>query len=441
MSRGPSTATLTVATEQGQDWARFPSVTVRLSTGGAPGQSVQIQLEPVDVGSSPECDLVCKDPKVSRKHCQVTLAEEGLWVEDLDSKNGTFINGVRISRALLGAGQSVTLGNSRLEIETKPELTQLPLYNAPRFGLAEGSSVRMRKVFSELDRAAASDATLLLWGETGTGKELMARAVHEHSKRSEAPFVIFDCGAVSEMLLESELFGHEKGAFTGAETAHEGLVEAANTGTLFLDEIGELPLDAQSRLLRLLEKRTYRRVGGSSERQVDVRIIAATHRDLRSRVTAKAFREDLFFRLAVLEVTLPPLRQRMDDLPRLVELFLSELSPPRALKDLPPGHLEMFSRHNWPGNIRELRNAVQRAILFPEQSTPTFADITSSAPNPFFHFPLRQAREAAMNDFERRYLVESLSKHQGNVAETAEAMGVSRQLVYRMITKHGLRLE
>jgi two-component system, NtrC family, response regulator GlrR len=437
----PKDQTLTLLRDADQDWARFREVQIRLEQPGQQkAQERVLALDLIDVGSSPECELICDDPQVSRRHCQLGLAEEGISLEDLGSKNGTFVNGVRISKVWVAPGQVITLGSSRLELVLAKKTTQVPLYRGAKFGGVTGASIVMRGLFAELERAAKSDATLLLWGETGTGKELVARAVHDEGTRASGPFVVVDCGAVPEALLEAELFGHDPGAFSGAERAREGLVEQAEGGTLFLDEIGELPLVAQTALLRLLERKSFRRVGGNEDKKADVRIIAATHRDLRARVAAREFREDLYFRLAVLEVTLPPLRQRLDDLPLLVEGFLAEKSPARTLSDLPAGLLDMFKSHNWPGNVRELKNVIERLRAFPNlppdellQRDPRTA--IGIAPL-FSHLPLRQARDAAVDHFEREYIREKLAKHQGSVAAAAAEIGVSRQFLYRLMARH-----
>jgi transcriptional regulator with PAS, ATPase and Fis domain len=394
------------------------------------------------VGSSPECELHGLDPRMSRRHCQLSMTPEGVALEDLGSKNGTLVAGVRVGKVWLSPGQTVTVGSSRLEVLIEGEGSRIPLSSGARFGAARGASVAMRALFAQLERAAQTESTLLLWGETGTGKELLARGVHEQSPRSGGPFVVFDCGAALDNLLEDALFGHEAGAFTGAETAQPGAIERAEGGTLFLDEIGELPLAGQTNLLRALEQRTVRRLGSLQDRPIDLRVIAATHRDLRTRVASGQFRQDLFFRLAVLELTVPPLRQRLEDLPLLIEGFLSAQKPPRALASLPGSLIEMFKTHAWPGNVRELRNAVERLTLFPEldgQALLAGPRVAPEGAGRFSHLPLRQARDAAVEHFEREYFRLKLAAHGGSVAAAAEEMGVSRQFVYRMLARYDLR--
>jgi transcriptional regulator with PAS, ATPase and Fis domain len=299
----------------------------------------------------------------------------------------------------------------------------------------------MRALFAQLERAARSDETVLLLGESGTGKELLARALHTESPRQNGPFVVLDCTALAPTLLEAELFGHTRGAFTGAAESRAGLLEQAHGGTLFIDEVGELPLDLQPKLLRALEARQYRPVGASEWRSFDARIVAATHRDLRARVAGGAFREDLYYRFAVFEMAVPPLRDRREDIPLLVERFLAAMSPPRTLADLPPNAVDILSSHHWPGNVRELRNTVARIVVFPEHLERA---VTPGAPGRadaarLLRMPLREARDLVVEDFERSYLAARLAEHGGNVTRAAEAIGVSRQFAYRLLEKYGLR--
>ncbi len=231
----------------------------------------------------------------------------------------------------------------------------------------------MRALFARLERTAATQETILLLGESGTGKELLARGIHDQSSRKDGPFVVFDCSAVAPTLLEAELFGFVKGSFTGAHASRAGLLEQANGGTLFIDEIGELPLELQPKLLRALEARQTRRIGGAGHVQFDARIVAATHRDLAAKIASREFREDLYYRLAVVEVLVPPLRERKVDIPLLVERFLAAHVPPHSLDDLPPNALSMLESHHWPGNVRELRNAAARLVLFPNNVEEAFS--------------------------------------------------------------------
>jgi DNA-binding NtrC family response regulator len=318
-----------------------------------------------------------------------------------------------------------------------------------RFGRMVGRSPSMQSVFDVLGKASSSEATILLEGETGTGKEVSAEAIHKGSPRRDKPFLVVDCGAMPPNLLESELFGHERGAFTGAVSSRQGVFEAANGGTVFLDEIGELSIDLQPKLLRVLERREVRRVGTNNHVPVNVRLIAATNRSLREQVGAHKFRSDLYYRLAVVEVKLPPLRDRPGDLPLLVEHIVRNLGgvDEVALQTVRSQQfIAALGQHNWPGNIRELRNYLERCVALHDFAPPRNAAAASggvSAPAPEgavnIGQPLREAREAWVSSFERRYLEELLRQHENRVSSAARAAGVDRIYFYRLLWKHGLR--
>ncbi len=316
-----------------------------------------------------------------------------------------------------------------------------------RFGRMLGRSTAMQAVFEVLGKAASSDATILLEGETGTGKEVSAEAIHLGSPRKERPFLVVDCGAMPPQLLESELFGHERGAFTGAVSSRQGVFEAAGGGTVFLDEIGELSIDLQPKLLRVLERREVRRVGTNNHVPVNVRLVAATNRSLRDQVAAGKFRSDLYYRLAVVEVKLPPLRERLADLPLLVDHIvrgLGAVDAAAAARVRLPEFVDALSRHTWPGNIRELRNYLERCVALRDFSPPRSATGSMpTVPGPESAVnvgqPLREAREAWVSAFERRYLEELLRLHENRVSAAARAAGVDRIYFYRLLWKHGLR--
>ncbi len=346
-------------------------------------------------------------------------------------------NGLHGARAALVGGGPVRLESASGLGRTSDE----------RFGRMIGRSPAMQVVFDVLGKAAPSEATILLEGETGTGKEVSAEAIHKTSPRRDKPFLVVDCGAMPPQLLESELFGHERGAFTGAVSARQGVFEAASGGTVFLDEIGELSIDLQPKLLRVLERREVRRVGTNNHLPVNVRLIAATNRSLRDQVAAQKFRSDLYYRLAVVEVKLPPLRERAGDLPLLVEHIvrgLGVIDETTLARLRAPDFLEALAHHDWPGNIRELRNFLERCVALRDFAPPrAIGDRIASAAGPEAAVntgqPLREAREAWVSTFERRYLEELLRQHDNKVSSAARAAGVDRIYFYRLLWKHGLR--
>jgi len=322
-----------------------------------------------------------------------------------------------------------------------------PTRTDERFGKMLGRSPAMQIVFDVLAKASPSDATIMLEGETGTGKEVSPEAIHLGSPRKDKPFLVVDCGAMPPQLLESELFGHERGAFTGAVSSRQGVFEAAGGGTVFLDEIGELSIDLQPKLLRVLERREVRRVGTNNHVPVNVRLIAATNRSLRDQVAAHKFRSDLYYRLAVVEVKLPPLRERLSDLPLLVDHIVRAFGTVDATtlaRVRSPDFLEALARHSWPGNIRELRNYLERCVALRDFAPPRSATGSvpiASGPESAVNVgqPLREAREAWVSAFERRYLEELLRQHDNRVSSAARAAGVDRIYFYRLLWKHGLR--
>jgi two-component system response regulator HydG len=306
-----------------------------------------------------------------------------------------------------------------------------------------GTSAAIRKVFATLQRVMHSDANILLGGETGTGKELVARTIHAHSLRGDKAFVAVDCAALPETLLESELFGHERGAFTGADRTTRGLLELAHTGTLFLDEVGELTTTLQARLLRTLQEREFRRVGGEKTIPVDIRVIAASNRDLRAEIARKTFREDLYYRLNVIGVQLPPLRERRGDVPLLANRFLAQFREQshREVRAFSPEVMKLFLTYSWPGNIRELQNVVHHAVLLAETDEVRLGDLPEDLrPTPAEPLSLRVIRARQAETLERPFLEELLRKHGGNVSEAAAEGRMTRKMVYRLARKFGIAL-
>jgi len=398
------------------------------------------------IGTDASAELALADPTVSRFHCEIRSTDGAVRVKDLGSLNGVLVDGVRVTEAFLHTGAKLTLGKTTLAFELVTDAVKVPLSSRDRFGVMVGRSVAMRRAFSMLERAAGSNATVLLGGETGTGKEAAAESIHRESARKDGPFIVIDCGAIPANLLESELFGHEKGAFTGAVAARSGAFEEADGGTLFLDEIGELDIDLQPKLLRALERREIKRVGTTKYFPVDVRIVAATNRNLRAEVNAKNFRSDLYYRLAVVEVTLPPLRERTEDLPVLVEAILRSLEVPQSSANLVRTRefQDALARHSWPGNVRELRNYVERCIALAEQAPfeGALEEGAGAAGEPIAvdtKVPLKTARDRWVAVFEKAYLEKILAENNGNVTAAARAAGVDRIHFYRMLWRNGLK--
>lgn len=410
------------------------------------GKSAVSTSETLVVGSDPSAHLALSDGTVSRFHCELTLVDGRVRVRDLGSRNGTVMGAVAITSGHLIDGAVLQLGNTDVRFDFSGGEVVLPLHEGDRFGRLVGSAGPMRRAFSLLSRAADSDVSVVLTGETGTGKDAAAESIHEASARRDRPFVVVDCSAIPADLIESELFGHERGAFTGAVASREGLFEAADGGTILLDEIGELPLLMQPRLLRVLESRSVKRVGGTKQIPIDVRVIAATNRNLRTEVNEKRFRADLFYRLAILEIVLPPLRERLDDLPLLVHRLLEHHAPAETAALLTGPFIAGLATHPWPGNVRELRNHLERCLALREASPidPVGSSSSSSSSSstgdlPDTGRPLKEARDAWTQALERRYVEVVLARHDGNVTAAARDAGVDRMYFYRLLWRHGLR--
>jgi DNA-binding NtrC family response regulator len=421
--------------------------------GPRKGEEIIIERECFRIGKDPGNDLVLVDATVSREHCEIVRDDRGYLLRDLESTNGTLIDGAEIREGYLNPGAVIGVG--RVELKVRPFAERIDVLPSDResFGEVFGRHPAMREIFGLLERLAPTDATLLIGGETGTGKDVLARAVHAHSARAKGPFVVVDCGAVVTNLIESELFGHEKGAFTGATDTRKGAFEQANRGTVFLDEIGELPLSMQPKLLRALESRRIRRVGGERELPVDIRVIAATHRDLKAEVERGHFREDLYFRLAVVPLSLPPLRERRADIALIASQLLARVAGTGA-KALSNEALQALAAHDWPGNVRELRNVLERSALWAEAAgerevrvlglparaaapAPTAANAQAAAFDPGKSY--RETRELWEQDFERKYVAWLLAAHQGNISSAARAADMDRKYLYKLAKKHGLR--
>src|SRR5688572_28888799 len=381
-------------------------------------------------------DLTIDDPSLSRLHAELYLESSGYRLRDLGSTNGTHVRGVKIVEAYIKPDTVIQLGKSEVRFLALPDAVISPLWQQPRLCGLVGQSTPMRYLFELIERIAASDATVLISGETGTGKEGVADAIHERSPRNKRPFIVLDCSAIPAQLFEDQLFGHEAGAFTGATRAATGVFEAAHGGTLFLDEIGELPLELQAKLLRAVETRTIRRVGGTKPIHCDVRVLAATNRDLAVEVNRGTFRADLYFRLAVAKLQVPPLRDRREDIPLLVEHFCDQLGGHKP----PPEFLTWALAQPWPGNVRELRNAVERATVLPSQHPGAHgpAPVASAWPSIDVGVPFKVAKQRVVDEFDRRYLEALMTTHDGNISAAARAAGVDRMSIYKMMRRLGI---
>ncbi len=398
----------------------------------------------VAIGTRDTCDVKLTDPAVSRHHATLRIEEGNVRVVDEESRNGTIVDGMRVKDTYVRPDSTIVIGKTTLRLRLVNDAVDVPPSVRTKVSGLRGESIAMRQVFTLIERVAETDATVLIEGETGTGKELVAEAIHDESPRSEKPFIVFDCSAIAANLMESELFGHMRGAFTGAVADRVGAFEAADGGTLFLDEIGELPLDLQPKLLRLLEKREVKRIGSNVAHPVDVRVVAATNRNLPEEIAKGRFREDLFYRLAVVRIPVRPLRERAEDIPLLVHHFEEQLARRGGeVRRLPPELVQQMQTQAWPGNVRELRNAVARALALgtraPSAATVTAAtnDVVRSAID--LSVPLKNARDRMVEEFEKAYLLAALAESGGNVTRAAEIAGVNRKFIQRAMHRYGLR--
>jgi transcriptional regulator with PAS, ATPase and Fis domain len=411
---------------------------LRVTSGPDAGKEIQSTGDRVVIGTHPSAMFVLTDKTMSRFHCEIAIEDGRAVVRDLGSMNGTFVDGVSVLVAHLGDPATVALGSTQMLFELGDGEVTIEMHEGVRFGKLVGRSRAMRTAMALLARAAKSDVTVLLQGETGCGKDAAAESIHLESARRDKPFIVIDCASIPAQLMETELFGHEKGAFTGADRRRIGAFEAANTGTLVLDEIGELPRELQPKLLRVLESREVQRIGTNERVPVDVRVIAATNRNLRTEVNAQRFRPDLFFRIAVLEIGLPALRQHLEDLPLLVEHMLEgQADSPGAQALRTPKLIAELQRHQWPGNVRELRNYVEGCLAL--DSPPR---LTANAPPTArvdVSKPWRLERERCMRELEREYFEKLLAAHGNNVSAAARAAGIDRIHMYRLLWRNGLR--
>ena len=427
----------------------------------------------ISIGAMEDNDVVLDDDTVSRNHCRISLEGDAYILTDLDSTNGTSINRVRIREAFLSPNQVIQMGSTEIRFSPIDERVRIIPSERDRFGEIIGKDRRMREMYAILEKIAPTDATCVVEGETGTGKDVVARSIHSQSRRKDGPFMVFDCGAVPENLIESELFGHEKGSFTGAHASRQGVFEMGHGGTIFLDELGELQLDLQPKLLRVLEQREVKRIGGTKPIKVDVRIVAATNRNLEDEVAAGRFREDLFYRLTVVRIKLPALRDRREDVRVLARHFLDNGSfnrdrdGSRRITQFAPGVLDRMTEYAWPGNVRELHNVIERAVSFAETDAVELADLPEHIAWPRGLVPsmesssgtipppppdglhtqanaadidgtFKDAKERWVSSFERDYIASLLKKNNGNISHASREAQIDRKYFRKLMKKYGI---
>jgi two-component system response regulator GlrR len=426
-----------------------PVFRIVVTSGPCAGEQRLIDGRELRIGKAPANHLCIPDPTVSRFHCVLEPTARGLLLRDLGSTNGTQVGGCLIDRVYVGPGITIKIGSCTLQVlagdTVTPERVVAEAGPTPEPRLL-GTNPLVHRLLASLPRVASSGVTVLIEGETGTGKSVLAELIHQVGPRPEGPFVVVDCGSIPPSLIESELFGHERGAFTGATERRLGAFEAAHGGTIFLDEIGELPLGMQPKLLRALEARMVKRIGSTKPVHVDVQVIAATNRDLRAAVAAGEFRADLYYRLDALRMYMPALRERREDIPLLIEHFARRIKP-----DLDTGLLDFLkrtltAREEWPGNVRELRNAIEKAVLFGDLGSEPTAPVSIAAPtgagppptSPRFNgnTTFRLAKDEAIAAWERQFLISLLEHAGGNLSQAARAAQMDRSHLRELLRRY-----
>jgi DNA-binding NtrC family response regulator len=425
---------------------QFEAIELQVIAGPDMGLEARLGLPNVRLGSAPDNDVVLNDRAVSRRHAEIQLTPQGLLLRDLGSTNGTFINNVRITEAYVPADAECTLGYSRLLIRQRTEERPVAVSRQEeRLGELVGASERMRELYGLIRAVAPTPTTVHLHGESGSGKELVARTLHALSGRP-GPLVVFDASVADPEMVRNDLFGHIKGAFTGATGSREGAFRQAHTGTLFIDEIGELPLDLQPRLLRVLETREVMPIGADKPIRVDVRVITATHRDLAAMVKAGRFRADLYYRLSVVPIEIPTLREISSDIPRIARHLCKQLQLSCRLSE---AALQALQRYSWPGNVRELRNVLERAAVLrgdqevrPEDlrlpRDELAGSVASVAPVAGYNGDAGSRSSAAdarahLKDMERQMILDALARNQNNKAAVARELGIPLSTLKRRI--------
>jgi DNA-binding NtrC family response regulator len=402
---------------------------------------LEVSAEPRVIGRRPGCHLVLHDKKVSAAHCEVVASERGVRIRDLGSSNGTFVGELRVVEAVLRQACTVRCGETQLQFEPKKSRERVAVSRVEHFGALVGATPSMRALFERLAVLAPTTLSMLIEGETGTGKEVVAQALHENSDRADRPFVVVDCSAIPAGLAESMLFGHEKGAFTGAVSRRVSPFLEARGGTVFLDELGELPLEIQPKLLRVLAEQRVMSVGGTRYVPVDVRVLAATRRDLLADINKGRFRDDLYFRIAQERITVPPLRDRTDDLGPLVHRLMEIAGHGPEFKRMTAETLERLERHDWPGNVRELRNLVSVTLAYDKGRGPL--DLTAHLRDPSEERARGGARTrvhrtygASKDAHDRAFFTALYAACQGNVTAMGRRAGLSRETVRAYLNAH-----
>ncbi len=420
------------------------------------GKKYKLDRPATKVGKREGNDLALSDKTVSRNHLEIEYTSDSFLLRDMGSTNGTYVNGTKVKEAYLAPGDVIKLGNTSIEFQAFSETAKIEPSSSESYGNMVAKSRRMRQIFSIMEKISPTFATVVIEGETGTGKDLVARAIHENSTRKNKPFVVFDCSSVAPNLIESELFGHEKGAFTGAIKSRRGAFEEAATGTIFLDEIGELPLDLQPKLLRALEQREIRRVGANLPSHIDVRVICATNRDLKKEVAEGRFREDLYYRLSVVKIHIPPLHERPEDIPVIIEKILKDAKFNRTtdgglrITRVEDDALKVLQRYQWPGNVRELTNIIERAVSFAEANTIAkshldfvFSELDNEEERTEKlvmdnDLPFKEAKQKLLDVFEKDYLIDLLKRNNNNLSKAAREAKIDRKHIRNLLKKYGI---
>ncbi len=425
-------------------------------SSSAKGKKLDLNRPLTKIGKKEDNDLVLDEKTVSRNHVEIVQTEDSYLLKDLGSTNGTFINDIRVKEAYLTPGDIIRLGTVRAEFVAFDEKVQIEPSTKMEFGPLLGRSRRMRQIFSLLEKISPTNATILIEGETGTGKDLVARAAHLNSPRKNKPFVVFDCSAVAQNLIESELFGHVKGSFTGAVGTRKGAFEEAHGGTIFLDEIGELAIDLQPKLLRALEQREIKKVGSNESNPIDVRVVCATNRNLKKEVSENRFRQDPYYRLSVVKINLPPLRERPDDIPFLIEKLLAsgrfnvDAEGKLKITRVEDDALKMFTRYQWPGNVREMVNILERIVPMVDGNVITGKDVSfifeemereeeaTERMSVDMGLPFKEAKQKIVESFEKDYLAALLRRNNYNISKTAREAGIDRKHIRNLLKKYGI---